>query len=605
MPSRIRKLPDRVANQIAAGEVVERPVAVVKELVENALDAGATRIEIQFERGGKSLIRVADDGCGMNAEEAVLSLERHATSKIESADDLLSIRSLGFRGEALPSIASVSKFTLRTRVAEAAVGTEIRVDGGHMEPVRDCGRRPGTEVIVEQLFKSVPARRKFLKTDRTETAHIIQCCRLLAMAHPEVGFHLVEEGRTVFQSPACSTRVQRVVEIFGKSRAAGLMKVDATMNGIRVHGLVGEPGQGRSTRSEMITFVNLRPVNSRTLDYALIESYHRYLPHGRYPLAFLFVDIPPESVDVNVHPAKREVRFHNEAGLRSVVMQVLLKALEERTRDRLGRPVAPPKHPAGFGKEEPVPEALPRPSLTPEKQDLPPSLPPRLSSALPAPVSTSTPPRSLPPEQVDKGVGAVGKESESLVFKGIFRIRYGLFESPDGLVLLTAQGAQERILYERILRSLDGGEVPQQELLIPPLLEFPPLEAGLLRDELPFFEKLGFSLETFGRQAFRLRAHPVWMDAGEAEVMIGELIGKILERGIDPSERSTVHAAVARMIAIADARRFVPQGTEGWMRLTQQLLECEHPLVDAQGRATLVEWRSTELARKFGLDTLD
>jgi DNA mismatch repair protein MutL len=353
---RIVKLPDAVANQIAAGEVVERPAAVVKELVENALDARARTIEIQFERGGCSLIRVSDDGCGMSPEDAALSLERHATSKIRSAEDLIRVSSFGFRGEALPSIASVSRFRLRTRQPEAREGVEIEIHGRSGARQRTCVLSPGTGVIVADLFHNVPARRKFLKTERTEAAHILQVCRLLAVAHPEVGFSLVEDGHEVFRSPPCPDRLERVREIFGKRRARELMLFSAEVNGIRMSGLLGRKEHGRATRSEMITYVNLRPVESRVLKYALIESYHRYLPRGRYPQAFLFLDVSGEEVDVNVHPTKREVRFRNEALMRTSVMQAVL--------DRLGRDLRP-----SLEQAEAVEAVSPRdPGVPPEAQ---------------------------------------------------------------------------------------------------------------------------------------------------------------------------------------------------------------------------------------------
>jgi DNA mismatch repair protein MutL len=327
--SSIRILPDRVANQIAAGEVIERPAAVVKELVENGLDAGATRIEVEFRAGGRTYIRVEDNGSGMDRDDALLALERHATSKIAEAADLDRLATFGFRGEALPSIASVSRFELQTRTAGDEAGTEIVVNGGKFVHVRDCGRPVGTRVVVSQLFNSVPARRKFLKSDATESAHIIHCVRLYALACPQAAFTLIEDGRVIFRSPECATTADRVAEIFGRQIAESLLAVELKEPGISLHGLVGRPGVGRATRHEMINFVNQRPVDSRTLSYALIESYHDSIPKGRYPLAFLFLDLDPAAIDVNVHPAKREVRFRNEAQVRALVIRAVLARLRE------------------------------------------------------------------------------------------------------------------------------------------------------------------------------------------------------------------------------------------------------------------------------------
>src|SRR4051812_3701251 len=327
--AKVRILTDRVANQIAAGEVIERPAAVAKELVENALDAGATRIEVEFRHGGRSLMRVEDNGSGMSRDDALLALERHATSKIAEASDLDRLASYGFRGEALPSIASVSRFELQTREEGSDVGTEILVNGGKFVHVRDCGRAVGTRIEVTHLFNSVPARRKFLKTDQTEAAHIIHCVRLYALACPRTAFTLVEDGRVIFRSPECATFGDRITEIFGRQISEALVPVEAVEPGLRLSGLIGRPGVGRATRHEMIVFVNARPVDSRTLNYALIESYHESLPKGRYPLAFVFFECDPASVDVNVHPAKREVRFRSEPTVRSFVIRSVLQRLRE------------------------------------------------------------------------------------------------------------------------------------------------------------------------------------------------------------------------------------------------------------------------------------
>ncbi|MGY8717240.1 MAG: DNA mismatch repair endonuclease MutL, partial [Verrucomicrobiia bacterium] len=327
--SDIRILSDRVANQIAAGEVIERPAAVVKELVENALDAGATRIEVEFRHGGRSLMRIEDNGHGMNRDNALLSLERHATSKINEAVDLDQLGSFGFRGEAVPSIASVSKFTLQTRAEGDELGTEVLVNGGKIVHVRDCGRPIGTRMEVEHLFNSVPARRKFLKRDRTEAAHIVAGVRLYALASPGVAFTLIEDGRVIFSSPVCPALSDRVAEIFGRQLAEQLVPLKAEEGDFKLAGLIGRPGVGRSTRHEMIVFVNGRPVDNRTLNYALIESYHESLPKGRYPPAFVFFTLPPHEVDVNVHPAKREVRFRSEPAVRGFVIRAVLERLRE------------------------------------------------------------------------------------------------------------------------------------------------------------------------------------------------------------------------------------------------------------------------------------
>lgn len=592
MPGHVVKLPDAVANQIAAGEVVERPVAVVKELVENALDAESGSIEIQFEKGGKSLIRVSDDGTGMSREDAVMAMQRHATSKIREVQDILRINSFGFRGEALPSIASVSKFTLRTRQRNSPEGTEIRILGGAEPEIGSCGMSPGTEVTVANLFHSVPARRKFMKTDRTEAAHILQMCRLLAIAHPEVAFCLVEDGHEVFRSPVCPDRRERVREIFGRRRVEDLIDLDFEGEGIRVSGLIGRSGVGRSTRAEMITYVNNRPVDSRLLNYTLIESYHRYLPRGRYPVAFLFVDLPAGEVDVNVHPTKREVRFRAEPVVRSVVMTGLTNKLAEHSAGALrqferveSKPVtsveaAPVPAPSILQSERQPEKAFPG---TTEKPYVPPG------SREPLPAGTHA-------------AGAVAHKNFIWKFRGVFRGQFGLFESSDGLVLLNAKAARQRILFEQIETSLRDEAMPLQAMLIPPMLELSPLLASLLTDQFAFFASLGFEIEPFGRHLFRIRSIPVWVRDEHPEAFVEELVQKISDRGLRPADIDTAHTMVARLAAIRETRGFTVKNDAGWESLAKALLNCRNPLLDARGRPTFVEMRNAELSRKLMLD---
>lgn len=587
MSGRIVKLPDSVANQIAAGEVVERPVAVVKELVENALDADASSIEVQFEKGGKALIRVLDDGIGMSRDDAVLALERHATSKIREVDDILKIGSFGFRGEALPSIASVSRFCLKTRTRESAEGTEIHVNGTAAPVVRDCGMSPGTEVTVANLFQTVPARRKFMKTDRTEAAHILQMCRLLAIAHPEVAFSLVEDGHEVFRSPACPDYSQRVREIFGKRRMEELLPIDCAVDGIRLKGLVGRPGSGRSTRSEMITYVNDRPVDSRLLNYALIESYHRFIPRGRYPMAFLFVQVPPEEVDVNVHPTKREIRFRNEPRIRTAVMNGLIDFLgaHSNTVLRKAEPVEPqPAEQADRAKAPAQPFTPVQPVPHTERKPFP-----TLVEKPFAPVAAGAEPARKPDQAPWR-------------FCGVFRSRIGLFESPDGLILLHAQAARERILFERISASLAGESVPRQPLLIPAMLELSPVDAGILADQVAFFDRMGFEIEPFGRQLFRIRGVPAWMQRENPEQFVEEIVGRIRDRGIRPEDALAARTLVARMAATRESRGFSIDSPGNWEALARNLLACENPLLNARGKPTFVEMRYGELSRKLMLD---
>ncbi|MGJ3241333.1 MAG: DNA mismatch repair endonuclease MutL [Opitutales bacterium] len=612
----IRVLPDRVANQIAAGEVIERPVAVVKELVENSLDAGATRIEITFARGGKHLIRIEDDGCGMTPDEALLSLERFATSKLSETDDLLALRSFGFRGEALPSIASVSRFSLRTRTAGARTGCEIRVNAGKLTDRREIAANPGTRIEVAQLFGPVPARRKFLKTDATEAAHIIHLARLYAVAHPEVAFTLIEDGRVVFRSPVCRDLTERVTEIWGRRLARDLMPLSVDMPGGRLHGLIGRPGVGRATRQEMHSFVNRRPVSSRTLDYALIEAYHTRIPKGRYPLAFLFVDIDAQAVDVNVHPAKREVRFRDEARVRNAVLTAVLDALrqaqpgETESRTETGQR---PEPDGRFQPVDPLPKIVrpsPRPDSGPSDEARSPQggSPAPPDGPLPSPEAASADRKSAPPPAADRSITAPTEPApRGLEWRFVGQVHgdYAAFETRTGLVLLRIASARARIRFETVLAAFEADAPGSQPLLVPATLDLPPLAAATLEEHRAWLNEHGFAIEEFGRNFYRIQAVPAWLSPEEAEAFLRDLIDLMAERG------STFRGGKSRLAEETLARWAAERGPgrgagaadhpEALRDLARRLMACRDPLTDPSGRPTVVELSRGELERRFGL----
>src|SRR3954471_14141395 len=332
--SRIRLLPEILASQVAAGEVIERPASVVKELVENSIDAAARKIEVSVRRGGISMIRVVDDGCGMDRDDALLSLERHATSKIRTAADLAAIATLGFRGEALPSIASISRFRLTTREAGAVAGTEIVVSGGKIETVRDGGEAPGTQIEVRSIFYNLPARRKFLRSENTESRNIEHQLHLQATGHPEIAFAFVRDERVVLQLPAAASLVDRIRDLHGKELVDRLLPVEERDKAkIRIRGLIGQAGVSRQTRAQQLVFVNGRAVENAVLSAALREGYHTALMKGQFPVTFLFLDLDPAAVDVNVHPAKREVRFRDPNSVREAIVAAIRQTLESGRRD--------------------------------------------------------------------------------------------------------------------------------------------------------------------------------------------------------------------------------------------------------------------------------
>ncbi len=585
----VRILSDRVANQIAAGEVIERPAAVVKELVENALDAGATRIEVEFRHGGRALMRIEDNGHGMTRDDALLALERHATSKIAEASDLDRLHTFGFRGEALPSIASVARFELQTRPADRDAGTEILVNGGKFVHVRECGRPVGTRIEVTHLFNSVPARRKFLKTDQTEAAHIVQCVRLYALASPRVAFTLIEDGREIFRSPECTTLVERVEEIFGRQVADAVVPIESSESGLKLSGLIGRPGVGRATRHEMIVFVNGRPVDSRTLNYALIESYHESLPKGRYPLAFVFFDCDPAAVDVNVHPAKREVRFRSEPQVRSFVIRSVLQRLRE-----LGGPIAPSTTagpailPSGLAPLV-VPQAV-RPAAAPAVWQ-----PPMVRGTERPAMSPLAPP--LPAAPTANPASKI--QSLHWRFVGLAHGSYALFETEAGLVLLDRRAAHERVWFDRLVAQFSEGSVPSQRLLLPLPLELDPIAAALLLDRLKFLNGHGFELAEFGRNFFRVEGVPAWMEPADAEPFLRDILGALRDGRLPEGNLALARAELARLAAAKAVRLPGSPGEVELRSLLGELFATPTPLTSPSGRPTFIEINHGELARRF------
>ncbi|MBI2814433.1 MAG: DNA mismatch repair endonuclease MutL [Opitutae bacterium] len=591
MPT-IRILSDRVANQIAAGEVIERPAAVVKELVENSLDAGATRVEVEFRHGGRSYIRVEDNGSGMTKDDALLSLERHATSKLVETADLDRLGTFGFRGEAVPSIASVSHFELQTRPATGP-GTEIVINGGKLVHVRECGLAKGTRTTVTHLFNSVPARRKFLKSDATESAHIIQTVRLYALACPATAFTLIEDGRILFQSPVCTTLAERVGEIFGRQLAADLLPVEATETGLKFSGLIGKPGISRATRHELLMFVNRRPVDSRTLNYALIESYATSLAKGRYPVAVLFLDLDPAAVDVNVHPAKREVRFRSEGAVRGFVIRAVLQALRESgarsfAKAPEGRPGLPAaEHLPG----DPVPAVPPAPSAMAQPFRAYAPMPPVQVSR------TAVQPIENPKPKIENSADA--SRLLGWRFLGAAHGDYALFEAPGGVVVLDRRAAHERVWFERLQDQFVRGEVASQRLLFALPVELDAIASALLLDRLKFLQAHGLEVGEFGRNFFRIEAVPVWLEPADAEGFLRDVIGLMREGRLDEKKAGLAHEELARLAAQKAVRLPPTVGEAEALALVAQLFACRQPHTSPAGRPTHFELSKGELGRRF------
>ncbi len=575
--STIRILEATVANQIAAGEVVERPAAVIKELLENSLDAGARRVTVDFSRGGKARMIVEDDGKGMTGDEALLSLERHATSKIQVASDLDRIATFGFRGEALPSIASVARFTMQTRPASAPSGTEIAINGGKLVHRRDHGMAPGTRIEVSNLFHPVPARLKFLKSDETEAAHIVRLVRLYAIAHPEVGFLLREDGREIFRSPGNAPLLDRVREIWGRQVAEEVTIMPSFARpDMRLSGLLGKPGVSRGTRQDLVTVVNGRPVDSRTMAFALTESYHTLIPKGRYPLAFIFLEMDPAWVDVNVHPAKREVRFRDEAKVRNFLIESVLAVLRARADDGLPAETVPAVAPA-----TPLAAAAPPTVSGPIASGAAPSayVPPAAASAAP----THAP-------------------AVRLGWRLLSRLREerAVFETPTGLAILDIGAAHQRVLYESILAQFTAQKPVSQPMLVPLSIELEPLPAAVLKERLPLLASAGFDFEEYGRNFWRIQALPAWLEPEDALAFVRDLLAEMARREGDFGRPSLAYDALAKIAVIKARRKGDSLSDAELMELVQALFRAVQPGSCPRGRRTYVEWTDADLTRRFG-----
>ena len=566
-----------MANQIAAGEVVERPAAVIKELLENSLDADARRVTVDFSRGGKAQMIVEDDGKGMTGDEALLSLERHATSKIQVASDLDRIATFGFRGEALPSIASVARFTMQTRPASAPSGTEIAINGGKLVHRRDHGMAPGTRIEVSNLFHPVPARLKFLKSDETEAAHIVRLVRLYAIAHPEVGFLLREDGREIFRSPGNAPLLDRVREIWGRQVAEEVTIMPSFARpGMRLSGLLGKPGVSRGTRQDLVTVVNGRPVDSRTMAFALTESYHTLIPKGRYPLAFVFLEMDPAWVDVNVHPAKREVRFRDEAKVRNFLIESVLAVLRARADDGLPAATIPSVSTA---------TPLTAPAV------------PTLSS----PVSASgTPVAYVPPSAVPAQPNHA--PAVRLGWRLLSRLREerAVFETPTGLAILDIGAAHQRVLYESILAQFTAQKPVSQPMLVPLSIELEPLPAAVLKERMPLLASAGFDFEEYGRNFWRIQALPAWLEPADALAFVRDLLAEMARREGDFGRPSLAYDALAKIAVIKARRKGDSLSDAELMELVQALFRTVQPGSCPRGRRTYVEWTDADLTRRFG-----
>ncbi len=590
---KIKVLPDILASQVAAGEVVERPASVVKELVENSIDAGAGEIRIDIDRGGAALIRVSDDGCGMSREDALLSLERHATSKLRTSADLGEIRTLGFRGEAVPSIASVSRFRMLTREPHETAGTEILVDGGKIRDVRDAGCAPGTVIEAKALFYNMPARRKFMRAETTEAAHIEHQVRLHALAAPQVRFRLRRDDGDVFDLPPAPRALDRVRQIVGTGISRELISLPETPgNGVSVAGFILPAAHARKGRRHQFVFLNGRPVEDAVISRALAEGFRGALGEGLQPAAWLWIDLEPGLVDVNVHPAKREVRFRRPSDIRDAILEATAAGLA---------PAAPQPRPAPslpVIREQPAVPSPPAParSWAAVSRAVQPQLPVQPRPPSPLPLPQEAPPGDPAPSFLPQEVpAAVPEKKDRFRMLSVLHQRYVLMEGDEGLVVLDPRAARERILYEDLMRRHDGG-MEVQSLLVPVLLDLDPRDLEILLREQAALAEMGIEITGFGGNTLRIASLPTCIPVEEPRPFLGALLDELLHESV-PGKRFAFDR-MARLLA-----RKASLGARASLAETPALLDelfaCELPYCAADGRPTLSEISLKELDRRF------
>jgi len=598
--SRIRVLSSVVINKIAAGEVVERPASVLKELIENSIDAGATRIEVSVAAGGRKLVSVSDNGAGMPRDDALLSIERHATSKIRDVDDIENIATLGFRGEALAAIASVSRFRLVTCAAGETAGTEVVSAGGVIQDVRETGFPAGALIEVRDLFFNVPARRKFLRSHATELGHLRSGFILQALAHPSVAMTLTVDGRAADRLPGNAELRDRIRDIFGAELLARLRLIERERRGVRVSGFAGLPALARTDRAEQFVFVNGRPTGAPVLAGAIREAYHGLAAPGSFPALFLFVNVDPGDVDVNVHPMKREVRFRDSASVRDAVIEGIRGALGSRAASPA------PGSRAGVGGIEEAPAQKP-PELAID--DLPPTRTFRypglpqipLAGAPAVPTSAAG---GAPPPAPDSGLpetrAGAAPWSWCRVLGQVGGL-YAVLETEDGLVLMDPHAAHERVMFERFMKAFESGPVPMQKLLMPENVRMQPGDASRVRAGMKAMNEMGFSVSDFGGDSFIVDGLPALFAGATASGILLEVARHLEQAGARGGGKTRWREdAIARAACKAAVKARDRLSLGEIERLVIDLAGAAMPYTCPHGRPTLIFMSFNELHRKFG-----
>lgn len=601
--SKIRILPDQVANRIAAGEVIERPVAVVKELVDNSIDAGAERIKVQFKQGGKSYILVEDDGKGMSPDDALLCIERHATSKIQSSDDLFNIKTLGFRGEAIPSIASVSRFLLRTRARDILEGSEILINGGKLIHRKEIGMATGSRIEVTHLFSSIPARRKFLKTDNTEASHIIQWMRLIAVAHPQVSFRLQSNQRTLISLPKHNDLFDRILSLWGKELQPQLKPIEFNAEGISAKGYIGKAGVSRPSRQDIITIVNGRPVESRTLGFAFTEAYHTHIPKGRYPVVFLHLEVDPAMIDVNIHPSKKEIKFKSESLIRNLLIQNVWDVLREKSSlpsMSVEKPAIPSE------KQYQAPQGVvTRPSVSfsntsiPLSKSLPQANPTNAIASCEIPAASVPVSRSTPSEEKRPSNVFIEKEWR---FIGNYTRSYSIYERSNGLTLVHTTRALRRINFEKVLLSFSTTAPTSQHEIVAVTIELDVHLNGQIQKLLPLLKECSIHVSEFGRNFYRIEEVPEFMDGETARQFIMDVLhaDKAMTTDLNGLRNQLALLCCSRSLQTTT----LPLAREPATDVLKRLLACEQPMVDPSGKPVIHHLPQRMFEDFKGLDSL-
>jgi len=582
----VKILPLHVANKIAAGEVVERPASVVKELVENAIDAGSSSIKVAIADGGRKLISVTDDGCGMDREDALLSLERQATSKILDVGDIENIDTLGFRGEAIPSIASVSRFSMTTRRHDSDEGTRLCVDAGSLVLTEGAGCPPGTIVEVRDLFCNVPARRKFLRAKATEENRIKRIFEDLALSRPDIGFSLTIDGREAYRLAPAADACERMREIFGPDAVAGMVPIEFSgVGGVSVTGFIEKPAIGASVRHDQYIFINGRAATTPQIAYALKEAYPSRAAESR-PALVMFVNLPNSQVDVNVHPTKREVRFRNGAAVKDAVTAAVLSAIAPQPQAAVVPDPAPAKLPT---PAEDIPAAR---AFTVKREEGKPFF----DTPAPAPKPVQQTLEEKSDETVADGNSAPWKR-----FKYLAQTESGflLIETEEGLVTVNPKAARERIVYERLLRKDGDAAAVRQTLLIPEIVKLSPSGAGRIAAAIQAIRNTGFTIEEFGQDTFKIDAVPHVAAAAAPASLLSTIAQDLAEGKTVRSREGWREELIAKSVAKSCAGMAVRMDEAGAVRLVEELGACRMPYLCPRGKPVMVFTSNRELNRKF------